>query len=139
LKAEPAFRFYLLYDKICRGDILLHAYRLTRANVGAPGVDEVTFAAIEDRGLEAWLTGLREDLVWKRYKPDPVRRVMIQKANGDGERPLGIPTIRDRVIQTAAKMVLEPIFEGHCVRLSPPSRVGITRLPCSYCPVRLPP
>ena len=111
-KAEPAFRFYLLYDKICRGDILLHAYRLARANAGAPGVDGVTFAAIEEWGLEAWLTGLREDLVSKRYKPDPVRRVMIPKANGDGERPLGIPTIRDRVVQTAAKMVLEPIFEA---------------------------
>ena len=111
-KAEPAFRFYVLYDKICRDDILLHAYRLARSNAGAPGVDGVTFAAIEERGLEAWLAGLREDLVSKRYRPDPVRRVMIPKANGDGERPLGIPTVRDRVVQTAAKIVLEPIFEA---------------------------
>lgn len=111
-KAKPAFRFYVLYDKICRADILLHAYRLTRANAGAPGVDGVTFAQIEERGLDAWLVGLREDLVSKRYKPDPVRRVMIPKANGDGERALGIPTIRDRVVQTAAKIVLEPIFEA---------------------------
>jgi len=111
-KAEPAFRFYVLYDKICREDILQHAYRLARANAGAPGVDEVTFAQIEERGLEAWLAGLREELVSKTYRPDPVRRVMIPKPNGEGERALGIPTIRDRVIQTAAKLVLEPIFEA---------------------------
>jgi RNA-directed DNA polymerase len=111
-KAEPAFRFYVLYDKICREDILHHAYRLARANAGAPGVDEVTFAQIEERGLEAWLAGFREELVSKTYRPDPVRRVMIPKPNGEGERALGIPTIRDRVIQTAAKLVLEPIFEA---------------------------
>ena len=111
-KAEPAFRFYVLYDKICREDILHHAYRLARANAGAPGVDEVSFVQIEERGLEAWLAGLREELVSKTYRPDPVRRVMIPKPNGEGERALGIPTIRDRVIQTAAKLVLEPIFEA---------------------------
>src|SRR5215467_6360447 len=110
-KAEPAFRFYVLYDKICREDILLHAYKLVRANAGAPGVDGVSFKQIEKRGLEAWLAGLREELVSKTYRPDPVRRVMIPK-NGGGERALGIPTIRDRVIQTAAKIVLEPIFEA---------------------------
>src|SRR4030081_2632212 len=110
-KAEPAFRFYVLYDKICREDILRHAYGLARANAGAPGVDGVTFAQIEEQGLEAWLAGLREDLVSKTYRPDPVRRVMIPKPDG-GERPLGIPTIRDRVVQTAAKLVLEPIFEA---------------------------
>src|SRR5437868_1739314 len=110
-KAEPTFRFYLLYDKICREDILVHAYRLACVNAGAPGVDGMTFARIEEQGLEAWLAGLRVDLVSKTYRPDPVRRVMIPKANG-GERPLGIPTIRDRVIQTAAKIVLEPIFEA---------------------------
>lgn len=111
-KAEPAFRFYLLYDKIYREDILRHAYALARANAGAPGVDGITFAAIEAAGLGKWLAGLREELVSKTYRPDPVRRVMIPKPNGEGERPLGIPTIRDRVIQTAAKIVLEPIFEA---------------------------
>jgi RNA-directed DNA polymerase len=110
-KAEPTFRFYLLYDKIHREDILHHAYALARANAGAPGVDGVTFAAIEASGLEGWLAGLHEDLVSKTYRPAPVRRVMIPKPGG-GERPLGIPTIRDRVVQTAAKLVLEPIFEA---------------------------
>jgi RNA-directed DNA polymerase len=110
-KAEPGFRFYLLYDKIYREDILRHAYALARANAGAPGVDGKTFAAIEASGLEKWLTGLREELTSKTYRPDPVRRVTIPKPDG-GERPLGIPTIRDRVVQTAAKLVLEPIFEA---------------------------
>ena len=110
-KAEPAFRFYVLYDKICREDILRHAYGLARDNAGAPGVDGVSFAEIEEQGLEAWLAGLREELVSKTYRPDPVRRVMIPKPDG-GERPLGIPTIRDRVAQTSAKLVLEPIFEA---------------------------
>src|SRR6266545_7917108 len=110
-KAEPAFRFYLLYDKIHREDILRHAYALARFNAGAPGVDGKTFAAIEASGLEKWLTGLREELISKTYRPDPVRRVTIPKPGG-GERPLGIPTIRDRVVQTAAKLVLEPIFEA---------------------------
>ena len=110
-KADPAFRFYTLYDKICRPDILEHAYVLARANAGAPGVDGVTFATIEASGLEGWLAGLREELVTKTYRPLPVRRAMIPKPGG-GERPLGIPTIRDRVAQTAAKLVLEPIFEA---------------------------
>ena len=82
-KAEPAFRFYVLYDKICREDILRHAYGLARANAGAPGVDGVTFAQIEEQGLEGWLAGLREELVSKTYRPDPVRRVMIPKPNGE--------------------------------------------------------
>src|SRR3954454_3459 len=94
-KAEPAFRFYLLYDKICREDILRHAYRLARAHAGAPGVDGVTFAQIEAEGLEAWLASLREELALKTYRPAPVRRVMIPKPGG-GERPLGIPAIRER-------------------------------------------
>jgi RNA-directed DNA polymerase len=110
-KAEPAFRFYVLYDKICREDVLLHAYAIARDNAGAPGVDGVTFEQIEMSGVGVWLTALRKELVSRTYRPDPVRRVMIPKPCG-GERPLGIPTIRDRVIQTAAKIVLEPVFEA---------------------------
>ena len=110
-KAEPDYRFYLLYDKIYREDILLHAYRLARAKDGAPGVDDVTFEMIESEGIEQWLSGIREELRSKTYKPQPVKRVMIPKPGG-GQRPLGIPTIRDRVIQTSAKMVIEPIFEA---------------------------
>src|SRR5262249_47426517 len=106
-KAEPAFRFYTLYDKICRADILAHAYEVARTNAGAPGVDGRTFEHIEASGLQEWLAGLREDLVARTYRPMPVRRVMIPKPGG-GDRPLGIPTIRDRVVQTAAKLVLEP-------------------------------
>jgi RNA-directed DNA polymerase len=110
-KQEPEFRFYQLYDKVYREDILEFAYRLSRSNGGAPGVDGVSFADIELRGLEGWLGKLREDLHEKTYRPQPVRRVMIPKPGG-GERPLGIPTIRDRVVQAAAKLVLEPIFEA---------------------------
>jgi RNA-directed DNA polymerase len=110
-KLEPDFRFYLLYDKIYREDILLHAYRLAKANGGSSGVDGVTFETVESEGLDEWLTGIREQLRSKAYKPQPVRRVMIPKPGG-GKRPLGIPTIRDRVVQTATKLVIEPIFEA---------------------------
>ena len=110
-KAEPNFRFYLLYDKVYRADMLAHAYALAKANAGAPGVDGVTFAMIDAMGEEEWITALAEELRAKTYRPQPVCRVMIPKAGG-GERPLGIPTIRDRVVQTAAKRVLEPIFEA---------------------------
>jgi RNA-directed DNA polymerase len=90
-KAEPAYRFYLLYDKIYREDILTHAYELVKANQGAPGVDGRTFWGIETQGLGEWLAGIREELRTKTYQPQPVRRVMIPKPGG-GERPLGIPT-----------------------------------------------
>src|SRR6202140_899237 len=110
-KTEPGFRFYILYDKVWRADILRHAYKLARANKGAPGVDGVTFDQIEASGLENWMSRLGDELRAKTYRCQPVRRVMIPKPGG-GERPLGIPTIRDRVVQTAAKLVLEPIFEA---------------------------
>jgi RNA-directed DNA polymerase len=110
-KEEPSYRFYLLYDKIYREDILAHAYALVKSNQGAPGVDGQTFCAIETSGLEEWLSGIRKDLRARTYQPQAVRRVMIPKPGG-GERPLGIPTIRDRVVQTAAKLLLEPIFEA---------------------------
>jgi RNA-directed DNA polymerase len=110
-KQEPNYRFYLLYDKIYREDILAHSWTLAKANAGAPGVDGQSFEQIESQGLEKWLGGIREDLRNRTYKPEPVRRVMIPKAGG-GQRPLGIPTIRDRVVQTATKLVIEPIFEA---------------------------
>lgn len=110
-KQEPGYRFYLLYDKVYREDILAHAYELAKANGGAAGVDGESFQKIESSGREQWLAGLREELKTESYRVQAVRRVMIPKPNG-GERPLGIPTIRDRVVQTAAKLVVEPIFEA---------------------------
>lgn len=110
-KGEPNYRFYLLYDKIWRWDILVHAYALARENRGAAGVDGETFDQIGSQGVVKWLQGLQGELRGKTYRPQPVRRVRIEKPGG-GERPLGIPTIRDRVVQTAAKLVLEPIFEA---------------------------
>jgi len=110
-KNEPGYRFYQLYDKVYREDIVNHAYQLAKANAGAPGVDGESFEDIESKDLEEWLNGLREELRKRTYEPQPVRRVMISKPGG-GERPLGIPTIRDRVVQTAAKLVLGPIWEA---------------------------
>jgi len=112
-KQQKEYRFYLLYDKIYRMDILNHAYKLVKANKGAPGVDGETFESIEERegGAGRYLEAIAGKLKRKEYKPQPVRRVYIPKTGG-GKRPLGIPTIRDRVVQMAAKIVIEPIFEA---------------------------
>lgn len=111
-KQEPACRFHALYDKVYRADILSHAYNLVRANKGSAGIDGVTFEQIEaGGGAAAFVAELGEALSGKTYKPAPVKRVMIPKDKG-GYRPLGIPTIRDRVAQMAAKVVIEPIFEA---------------------------
>jgi RNA-directed DNA polymerase len=111
-KQEPTRRFHALYDKVWREDILAYAYARCRANGGAPGVDGVTFSHIDVSGVGRWLDELREEVRTGRDKPQPVRRVMIPKSSGVGQRPLGIPTIRDRVVQTAATLVIEPIFQA---------------------------
>jgi len=110
-KGSPDFRFYVLYDKIYREDILAQAYRLVRSNGGKPGVDGEDFSEIEAYGVERWLGELAQALKEKRYRASPVRRVYIPKPNGK-QRPLGIPTIRDRLVQTAAVLVLAPVFEA---------------------------
>jgi len=110
-KAEPGFRFYALYDKISREDILAHAWAQCRSNQGAPGVDGQDFADIEAYGVQRWLGELALALREENYRPEPIRRVFIPKANGK-LRPLGISTLRDRVGMTAAMLVLGPIFEA---------------------------
>jgi len=111
-KQEPGYRFYALYDKVYRADLLQHAYNLVRSNKGAPGIDGVSFEDIEaEEGIEMYLEGLAEEVKNKTYRPLPVRRVMIPKSDGS-QRPLGIPAIRDRVVQMAVKLMIEPIFEA---------------------------
>ena len=112
-KESPDYRFYSLYDKVYRADLLWHAYRICRSNGGAPGVDGQTFEDIEADGERGWLGELAEELRTKSYRPEAVRRVLIPKPGQKGRyRPLGIPTIKDRVVMTAASLVLEPIFEA---------------------------
>src|SRR6267143_1232312 len=111
-KAEPAWRFWGLYVHVCKLETLREAYRLARQNNGAPGMDGVTFAAIEASGVDGLLQQLRDELLGHSYCPMRLRRVEIPKRGGTGVRVLSIPTIRDRVVQGALKLILEPIFEA---------------------------
>ncbi len=112
-KGSPNYRFYALYDKVWRRDVLEYAFHCCLANKGAAGVDGVTFEQIKEYGEEKWLDELMEDLRQKTYQSQPVRRVNIPKEGQPGKtRPLGIPCIRDRVVQTAVVLVLGPIFEA---------------------------
>jgi len=110
-KEEERYRFYVLYDKVCLPYVLREAYRRVKANRGAPGVDGVTFKALEAEGEGEFIEAIRKELVERSYRPSSVKRVMIPKPSGK-MRPLGIPTIKDRVVQTACKMIIEPIFEA---------------------------
>ena len=110
-KTVPAYRFYSLWDKVCRKDVIAESYRRCRANAGAAGMDGETFEQIEARGRERWLEELQKELVAGTYASRPLLRVWIPKSNG-GQRPLGIPTVRDRVVQMAVVLVIGPIFEA---------------------------
>ena len=110
-KNAPDYRFYALYDKLYRRDVLRYAYEHCRRNDGAPGVDRQAFRDIEAYGVDRWLDALTDELRRGTYQPEPVRRVYIPKPDGK-QRPLGIPCIKDRVVQMAAVVVLEPIFEA---------------------------
>ena len=110
-KMEASYRFYSLWDKICRADVLREAFRRSRVNAGAPGVDGVDFEAIDAVGVGQWLGMLEEELRGSSYAPQPLLRVWIPKQNG-GQRPLSIPTVKDRVVQTAVVIVLGAIFDA---------------------------
>jgi RNA-directed DNA polymerase len=111
-KRSPGRRFHALWDRIHRRDVLQRAWQMVRENRGAAGVDRITIAQIEERGVEAFLAELQDELREQRYRPQPARRVYIPKPGRSEQRPLGIPRIKDRVCQTAAKIVLEPVFEA---------------------------
>jgi len=124
-KQEPEFRFYVLYDRIYRRDVLESAYRIVRKKNKAAGVDKITFEAIESEadGVQHLVEALHEELRAKTYKPLPVRRSFIEKPGG-GQRPLGIPAVRDRVVQMATLLILEPIFEADFLDCSHGFRPG---------------
>src|SRR3990170_1031036 len=111
-KAEPSWRFWGLFVHVCKAETLYEAYRLAKKNDGAPGVDGVTFAAIEEGGVDVFIGQIRDELVSRRYVPMPNRKKEIPKDGGKKVRVLSIPTIRDRVVQGALKLILEPIFEA---------------------------
>jgi RNA-directed DNA polymerase len=112
-KADPGRRFHALYDKACRRDVLWRAWVAVRANKGAPGIDKITLAAVEEFGIDRLLGELAAGLRDGRYRPLPARRVYIPKPGvRDEQRPLSIPPVRDRIVQAAVKIVLEPVFEA---------------------------
>ena len=110
-KQEKGYKFYILYDKIFQKHVLEEAYKRSKSKNGNPGIDNQTFSDVENYGKEKFLSELSEELRKRTYKPQAVKRAWIEKENG-GKRPLGIPTIKDRVVQQACKMVIEPIFEA---------------------------
>ncbi len=111
-KADPGRRFHALYDKVSRSDVLWRAWVAVRRNNGAPGIDKITLAAVEEYGVSRLLDELASELREKRYRPLPARRVLIPKPGTTEQRPLSIPPVRDQIVQAAAKIVLEPVFEA---------------------------
>ncbi|MFL6056796.1 MAG: reverse transcriptase domain-containing protein [Actinoallomurus sp.] len=111
-KADPRRRFHALFDKVYRRDVLQRAWVSVRANKGAPGIDATTLAEVEEYGVDRLLTELAHELKERRYRPLPARRVFIPKPGAGEQRPLSIPSVRDRIVQAAVKIVLEPVFEA---------------------------
>lgn len=127
-KKDKQRRFHALYDRIFRLDILWRAWKEVRENKGSAGIDGITFEMIEEYGVEEYLLDIQEDLKNKKYRPKPVKRVYIPKPDGK-QRPLGIPTIRDRIVQQACKIVIEPVFEANFLDSSYGFR---PKLPCPH-------
>ena len=123
-KADPGRRFHALYDKVSRSDVLWRAWVAVRRNNGAPGIDKITLAAVEEYGVSRLLDELASELREKRYRPLPARRVLIPKPGTTEQRPLSIPPVRDRIVQAAAKIVLEPVFEADFLPCSFGFRLG---------------